>query len=617
MLAATLVGLPSASAVASPAQLPVPSAIPTIQGAIDAASAGDTVVVAPGTYHEHVDFKGKAIEVRSSGGPSSTTIDGDNTSHVVRFHSGEGRASILRGFTITHGLAAVTIVGGGVSIENASPTIVGNIVTGNDAGTHAGGGIGVAEGSPLITDNQIAGNSATGVGGAGGGIFAVGSAEIVRNVIQGNYASGGGGALLAGPVLFTDNRVEGNHAGANGGGGVSLGGGQPRVVQNVIEGNITSGSGGGVAWTGTGSADLPQIANNTMIDNGAASGSAIAGSGGGAVVVNNIVVGTRGPTSVACSGSSVSLAVFSHNDVWGGAAPYAGCPDPTGTNGNIAADPKFNDECCTIATAFSTFQLRQDSPSVDTGDNGAPVSATDFDKYPRVTDGDGDGALEIDMGAYEADGFVRKVPQMPYSVWTQPTGTPLDGLGGWVFPQNPPFAIRGSIPWSYAYNQYFGFVAGGAVGQVGLFSDSTGPFAVFSVVESDGTEHNLSVPFPWRQQHFYFPFVTNLGPGSWGAWVYDDAAATWTSIGTLTLPAAWGKLGPASVTASPWIGAMAGSCARYPLADVLFYAPFGFVGGVGSVATLTVTAAGAGDCPPVTSTAGPWQRYQMGVQRYS
>ena len=618
MVAATLVGLPAAPAVAA-AELLVPSAHPTIQGAIEAASAGDTVVVAPGTYHEHLDFLGKAIEVRSSGGPAATTIDGDSTSHVVRFHSGEGRTSILRGFTITHGLVAVTIVGGGVSIESASPTIVGNVVTGNDAGAHNGGGIGVAEGSPLIKDNQIVGNDAGGLGnGAGGGIFAVGSAEIVHNTIGGNSAGRGGGAFLAGPVLFTDNRVERNQAGAHGGGGVGLGSGRPRVVQNVIEGNSASVSGGGVAWTATSLVDPPEILNNTMIDNAAPSGSAIAGADGRAVVVNNVVVGAAAASTVACSGTSVQLAVFRHNNVYrGGAAPYAGCPDPTGTNGNISADPAFQEDGGTIATANLLYHLQPGSPSVDTGDTTVVVAATDFAGYARVTDGDGDEALEIDMGAYEADGFARMVPQMPYSVWTQPSGTPLDGLGGWVFPMTAPFAIRGSIPWSYAYNQYFGFVAGGAVGQVGLFSDPNGPYAVFSVVASDGTEHNLSVPFAWRQQRFYFPFVTNLGPGSWGAWVYDDSAATWTSIGTLTLPAAWGKLAPASVTGAPWIGALAGSCARYPQADVLFYPPFGFVGGVGSIATLTVTAAGAGDCPPVTSTAGPYQRYQEGVQHSS
>ena len=175
---------------------------PTIQAGIDAASNGDTVAVAPGTYHEHIDFKGKAIEVTAYAGPATTIIDGDGTSHVVVFKSGEGRASVLRRFVITGGSVPASggpglVAGAGVAIKDSSPTITRNVITGNNAGNRSGAGVGAVGGAPRIFDNYIHGNS-TGEFGAGGGIFAGGGAEIEMNVIEDNTAGGGGGILSYG-----------------------------------------------------------------------------------------------------------------------------------------------------------------------------------------------------------------------------------------------------------------------------------------------------------------------------------------------------------------------------------------------------------------------------------
>ncbi|HEV2355066.1 MAG TPA: hypothetical protein VGR89_12540, partial [Puia sp.] len=63
----------------------VPADQPTIQAGINAASNGDTVLVAPGTYKESINFSKKAITLMSSGGPSVTIIDGSNNGTPVTF----------------------------------------------------------------------------------------------------------------------------------------------------------------------------------------------------------------------------------------------------------------------------------------------------------------------------------------------------------------------------------------------------------------------------------------------------------------------------------------------------------------------------------------------------
>ena len=61
----------------------VPGGYPKIQDAIDASSNGDVVIIAQDTYQENINFKGKAITVKSTNPDdanivAATIIDGNN-----------------------------------------------------------------------------------------------------------------------------------------------------------------------------------------------------------------------------------------------------------------------------------------------------------------------------------------------------------------------------------------------------------------------------------------------------------------------------------------------------------------------------------------------------------
>lgn len=99
-----------------PSTLRVPDDYATIQAAVDAAVAGDTVLVAPGDYVESVNLRGKAILVKSAEvGAAAVLAPQDARSYVA--NSGETPSTRVIGFR----LGRASKWGGGAAITNASP----------------------------------------------------------------------------------------------------------------------------------------------------------------------------------------------------------------------------------------------------------------------------------------------------------------------------------------------------------------------------------------------------------------------------------------------------------------------------------------------------------------
>jgi hypothetical protein len=149
-IAITITVLCALCAVVQASIIHVPADYPSIQAAIDAAVDGDTVLVAPGTYVENINFKGKAITVKSSAGAESTVINGKNPQNpdrgsVVLFMKGEQADSVLEGFSLIKGSGTYQDYwgfwdpyGGGIFCKASSPTILNNIISENDADYGAG-----------------------------------------------------------------------------------------------------------------------------------------------------------------------------------------------------------------------------------------------------------------------------------------------------------------------------------------------------------------------------------------------------------------------------------------------------------------------------------------------
>jgi len=400
----------------------VPGNFPTIQAALDFATHGDVIEVAPGRYtgegNWDLEFHGKSLTLRGASGPESTIIDCDwpasgGDHRAFYFHQGETNETLVCGFTIKGGhISGTTIpsstsgwskspshpIGGGIYCEFSSPTIADCIIT--DCRAEIGGAIGGVGTDAVITNCVISecaagGFGAATTGGRGGAIGLLGQSDVlIANCdISDNAAyhssSGAGIYCWQSIAVISGCRITNNSASGavNGGGAYCGGGGTDVLFQNcVFSKNIaTAGAGIFAEWGGSSPRPSVDVINCTIAQN----------QGGGIksdsvdINVNSTIVWSNQGTALALSGT-VSQHPVTYSNIQGG---YSG-------TGNIEADPIFvssSNEDYHLQSSHGHYDAQNSrwttdgrtSPCIDAGDPSDPAT-----EEPTPNGG------RLNMGAY-------------------------------------------------------------------------------------------------------------------------------------------------------------------------------------------------------------------------
>jgi hypothetical protein len=317
-----------------------------VQAAVDAATGGEEIRVAAGTYTgvrtvpslnsdtftaTQVLVITKSVTLRG-GYSTADWITADPAANPTTLDAqGQGRGLVISG-TITPTVEGLRITGGdatrlggsvwgldgggGAYVWEATPTISGCVIYSNTASTAnpaSGGGVFIRYGEATLSGNRVVGNTAgTGGRGSGGGLSLRGGRPILSgNTVVSNMAStaasgyGGGVCVRFGAATLSGNTVASNSASTTGwgyGGGVFV-----RRATATLNGNMVRGNVGSTGSGGTGGGLYLEIGEATLSGNivvGNVTSPSSGGHGGGlgfynndVTLINNVVAGNQAKTN--------------------------------------------------------------------------------------------------------------------------------------------------------------------------------------------------------------------------------------------------------------------------------------------------------------------------------
>jgi hypothetical protein len=231
----------------------VPRQFPTIQAAINAAGAGDNILISPGVYAEKLTIQ-KQVHLVGIDGPAVTAIDGDGFSGSLVVVGSDGAQTTLDGLTIRNGSSTGLSIG--AKIFQAT-----NCVLENNQGPGASLGTN-GPGSVSFDSCTFSGNQSS----SGGGFsqMLTGNSPIPVSFTQcsfiGNIATNDGGGASVRSATFSGCVFENNDAGADvddldevgRGGAIMIGGFGTLAGTATIQNCEFTGNTNSAIWVGTG-----------------------------------------------------------------------------------------------------------------------------------------------------------------------------------------------------------------------------------------------------------------------------------------------------------------------------------------------------------------------------